>query len=106
MNASGMPSSDLIQLARHRRLYQFVPYLYGPFAKDRYADIEKLQEDDLVTVENDTDDEKTRIILADFAKADDVLAVLTDDLKEDISTILNTYGDLDHNALLKIVYDK
>lgn len=89
-----------------RRLYQFVPYHYGPFAKDLYADLEKLQEDGLVTVDNDTDEDKTRIILADSAKADDALAVLPDDLKEDISAILNTYGDLDHNALLKTVYEK
>lgn len=89
-----------------RRLYQFVPYHYGPFAKDLYADIEKLQEDGLVTVDNDTDEDKTRIILADSTKADDALAVLPDDLKEDISAILNTYGDLDHNALLKTVYEK
>lgn len=89
-----------------RRLYQFVPYHYGPFAKDLYADLEKLQEDGLVTVDNDADEDKTRIILADSAKADDALAVLPDDLKEDISVILNTYGDLDHNALLKTVYEK
>lgn len=89
-----------------RRLYQFVPYHYGPFAKDLYADLEKLQEDGLVTVDNDTDEDKTRIILADSTKADDALAVLPDDLKEDISAILNTYGDLDHNALLKTVYEK
>jgi len=89
-----------------RRLYQFVPYHYGPFAKDLYADLEKLQEDGLVTVDNDTDEDKTRIILTDSAKADDALAVLPDDLKEDISAILNTYGDLDHNALLKTVYEK
>jgi type I restriction enzyme S subunit len=89
-----------------RRLYQFVPYHYGPFAKDLYTDLEKLQEDGLVTVDNDTDEDKTRIILADSAKADDALAFLPDDLKEDISAILNTYGDLDHNALLKTVYEK
>ena len=61
-------------------LYQFVPYHYGPFAKDLYADLEKLQEDGLVTVDNDTDEDKTRIVLADSAKADDALAVLPDDL--------------------------
>ena len=89
-----------------RRLYQFVPYHYGPFAKDLYADLEKLQEDGLVTVDKDTDEDKTRIILVDSAKADDALSVLPDDLKEDILVILNTYGNLDHNALLKTVYEK
>jgi type I restriction enzyme S subunit len=89
-----------------RRFYHFVPYHYGPFAKELYADLERLQADGLVTVDNDTDEDKTRITLADAAHADAALADLPDVLKEDVASILDAYGDLDHKALLKTVYDK
>ena len=89
-----------------RRLYQFVPYHYGPFAKELYADLEQLQADGLVTVENDTEEDKTRIALVDPGKVDGALADLPEDLREDAATVIETYGDLDHNALLKTVYDK
>jgi len=89
-----------------RWLYQFVPYHYGPFAKELYADLEKLQADGLVTVENDTEEDKTRIALADPAKAEETLADLPEDLREDAATVIETYGELDHNALLKTVYEK
>lgn len=89
-----------------RRFYQFIPYHYGPFAKEVYADLERLQADGLVTVDEDAEEEKTRIALADPAKADASLADLPDDLKADVSSILDAYGDLDHNALLRAVYDK
>ncbi len=89
-----------------RRFYQFVPYHYGPFAKELYADLERLQADGLVTVVNDTEEDKTRITLADPGQADAALAELPDDLKEDVASILDFYGDLDQSALLKTVYDK
>ena len=44
--------------------------------------------------------------MADPSKAEAALAEFPDDLKEDMTAILDAYGDLDHNALLKIVYDK
>jgi len=89
-----------------RRFYQFVPYHYGPFAKELYDDLERLKADGLVTVDNDTDEDKTKITLADPAKAEAALSELPDDLKEDVASILDAYGDLDHNALLKTVYEK
>jgi len=89
-----------------RRFYQFVPYHYGPFAKELYTDLERLQADGLVTVSNDAVEDKTRITLADPARTDAALAELPDDLKEDVAAILDAYGDLDHNALLKTVYEK
>jgi len=89
-----------------RRFYQFIPYHYGPFAKELYTDLERLQADGLVTVSNDADEDKTRITLADLDRTDAALAELPDDLKEDVAAILDAYGDLDHNALLKIVYEK
>jgi len=89
-----------------RRYYQFVPYHYGPFAKEIYDDLEQLKADGLVTVDNNTDEDKTKITLADPAKAEAALSELPDDLKDDVAAILDTYGDLDHKALLKTVYEK
>ncbi|AXA36919.1 Type I restriction-modification system, specificity subunit S [Candidatus Sumerlaea chitinivorans] len=92
--------------ASRRRLYHFVPYHYGPFAKELYSDLEKLQEEGLVRVDNDAEEEKTKITLTDPARIDAALAVLPDELKQDVATIIETYGDLDHNALLNAVYEK
>ncbi|HWP38180.1 MAG TPA: hypothetical protein VNL18_11575 [Gemmatimonadales bacterium] len=89
-----------------RRLYHFVPYHYGPFTKELYTDLQALQEEGLVRVENDSEEDKTKITLVDPAKANEALDALPDDLKEDAATIIETYGALDHNALLKTVYEK
>jgi type I restriction enzyme S subunit len=92
--------------AARRRLYHFVPYHYGPFAKELYTDLKKLREEDLLTVDNDSEEEKTRIALAEPRRAEQALAELPDDLKEDVAAIIEQYGRLDHNALLKAVYEK
>lgn len=90
----------------HRRFFQFVPYHYGPFTKELYTDLERLQTDGLLTVDNGMDEDKTRISLTDPTKAEAALADLPDDLKEDVAAIIEAYGDLDHRALLKTVYEK
>jgi type I restriction enzyme S subunit len=92
--------------ATRRRLYHFVPYHYGPFAKEMYTDLDALQREGLVRVERDNEEDKARITLVDPAKAEEVLASLPEDLKEDAATIVKTYGELDHNALLETVYEK
>ena len=89
-----------------RRLYHFVPYHYGPFAKELYADLRVLQEEGLVRVDNDSEEDNTKIMLVDSTRADEALAALSDELKEDAATIIERYGDLDHNALLRAVYEK
>lgn len=89
-----------------RHLYQFVPYHYGPFAKELYADMEKLQEERLVRVESKPEEDKTKITLTDPAKVEALLADLPAELKEDAATVIATYGDLDHNTLLEVVYEK
>jgi len=89
-----------------RRLYHFVPYHYGPFSKEVYADLEALEQEGLVRVEKDPGEEKTKITLADAAKIEEQLAVLPDDIKQDVAVIIETYGDLDHATLLSTVYEK
>ena len=89
-----------------RRLYHFVPYHYGPFSKEVYADLEALEQEGLVRVEKDPEKEKTKITLADAAKIEERLAVLPDDIKQDVAVIIETYGDLDHATLLSTVYEK
>lgn len=126
----------------HRQLYRFVPYHYGPCAMELYDDLKALAADGLIAIENDAEEDKTRItltdpdrtaaLLEDEAKKDDArLAALEqaeeeadaetdpamprllkrraetlDALRTDAATILDTYGDLDHTALLKTVYEK
>lgn len=90
----------------HWRFYHFVPYHYGPLSKELYSDLDHLQAEGLVEVEKDTDEEKTHITITNPTRADALLAELPDSLKEEISAILDAYGDLDNNALLAAVYDK
>jgi len=126
----------------HRRLYRFVPYYYGPCAMELYGDLEALANDGLIIIENDAEEDKTRIKLADpdrtaalleeEAKKDDARLAAMDQpndeaeavtdpvmprllrrrteiletLRTDSATILDAYGDLDHNTLLKTVYEK
>lgn len=92
--------------ADRRRLYHFIPYHYGPFAKELYSDLETLKNEGLVRVQHDGEEGKTRITLVDSSKAEEVLASLPEDLKQDVAAIVKRYGDLDHNALLKAVYEK
>ncbi|MEW6526394.1 MAG: restriction endonuclease subunit S [Spirochaetota bacterium] len=92
--------------ASRRRFFHFVPYHYGPFAKELYADLEALQQEGLVRVDHDTEEDKTRITVIDPAKAQEALAVLPEELQQDAAQIIETYGDLDHNALLEVVYEQ
>lgn len=88
-----------------RRFYEFVPYHYGPFAKELYADLEKLQEHGLVNIDNG-DVDKTKITLAAPAKARGLTDQLPEELWEDSQTIIDGYGGRKHNEPLDRVYDK
>lgn len=92
--------------ATRRRFYHFVPYHYGPFAREVYADLEKLKEEGLIAVREDPEEEKTRISLAAPDKVEEALAGLPEDLKEDVGKIIETYGEMDHSALLDAVYER
>lgn len=103
-----MKYAFLLQLegSSHPRLYNFIPYYYGPFDKQLYTDLEYLQAEGLVVVNNHTDEDKIRISILDARKVDETLADLPDSLKDDVALIIKTYGNLEHNSLLKTVYDK
>jgi type I restriction enzyme S subunit len=92
--------------AVQRRIYHFIPYHYGPFAKDLYSDLEKLQEDGLVQMDQDAVEDKIKITLTKTERIAVVLAAIPEDLKQDVKNIIESYGDLDHNALLGVVYEK
>lgn len=101
-----MKYAFLLQMegASRRRLYSFVPYHYGPFAQEVYSDLENLQQQGLVTIEEN--DEKTRISLAAPHKAEQALQELPEDLRQDVAAIVEAYGNLDHERLLKVVYER
>lgn len=88
-------------------LYHFVPYKYGPFAREIYQDLEALAADGFVAV-TETDEERTEIVLVPSkeAIAQRVIAELPEDLRADISGVLDQYGQLSHNQLLATVYEK
>jgi len=89
-----------------RRFYHFVPYHYGPFAKEVYGDLEQLRQEGLITIDQDAEEEKTQIAVADPARVQQALGELPEDLRADIAAILDQYGELEHNRLLKTVYAK
>ena len=47
-----------------------------------------------------------RNFLSTMGIASAAVAVLPYELKQYVATIIETYGDFDHNALLKAVYEK
>lgn len=63
-----------------RRLYRFVPYHYGPWAMELYDDLKALAAEGLITVENDAEEDKTRIKLSEPARA---AALLEEESRKD-----------------------
>jgi len=94
-----------MEAASRRRLYRFVPYHYGPFARDLYTDLQALSEQGLITLDNG-DEERTRISLTESGDLQAIFSDLSEDFKDDVSTVLDTYGYLSHKELLKQVYEK
>jgi DNA-directed RNA polymerase specialized sigma24 family protein len=88
-------------------LYHFVPYKYGPFAKELYQDLEALAADGFVAV-TETDEERTKIALVREKEAtvQKAIAELPEDLRAAVLGVLNQYGDLSYNQLLATVYEK
>jgi hypothetical protein len=87
-------------------LYHFVPYKYGPFAKELYQDLEALAADGCVAV-TETDEERTKIALVREKEAtvQKAIAELSEDLRAAVLGVLNQDGDLSYNQLLATVYE-
>jgi type I restriction enzyme S subunit len=87
--------------------YHFVPYKYGPFARDLYQDLQALATEGFVAV-TETNDEKTEIALVPSKEAlvQKALAELPEDLRDDVGRVSEQYGHLNHNQLLATVYEK
>jgi type I restriction enzyme S subunit len=121
--------------SQDRWFYHFIPYHYGPFAKEVYSDLRKLQQEGLIRVKgigwntrgasaadvlmvaeeqapyetgfsHQYESARVEIGLDDVDNAERHLVNFPDDLKKDIVAIINAYGNLDHNTLLKTVYEK
>ncbi|VVM07726.1 hypothetical protein [Methylacidimicrobium tartarophylax] len=67
--------------AAGRLIYYFIAYHYGPFAKEPYDDLQAQQGKGLVRMESDPEEDKTKIILFDPAKAQEALSEIPEDLK-------------------------
>jgi type I restriction enzyme, S subunit len=88
-------------------LYHFVPYKYGPFARELYQDLEALAADGFITV-TETDEERTEIAIVPSKETmvQRSVAELPEDLQADIAAVVEQYGDLAHHDLLATVYQK
>jgi Type I restriction modification DNA specificity domain len=87
-------------------LYHFVPYKYGPFARELYQDLATLAAEGFIAV-TETDEERTEIALVPSTEAtvQEVIGKLPEDLRADITRVLERYGSLSYNQLLTTVYE-
>jgi type I restriction enzyme S subunit len=95
----------------NQRLYQFVPYHYGPFAQELYDDLAALEAEGWLTVARPegelTTHERIDITLnpARAAELPAALADLSDAERAALAAVIERYGDLSHNDLLAAVYE-
>lgn len=55
-------------------------------------------------MDQDVTEDKIKIMLTE--RVSDALTTIPEDLKQDVKPTIESYGDLDHNALLGVVYEK
>lgn len=94
---------------RTKGLYHFIPYKYGPFARQVYDDLNVLKERGLITVSaaaTDPEKERTEISLrSDHGKEmEQLVQNLPEDVREDAEGIIDLYGELGLKELLDYVY--
>jgi len=98
----------LLQMeGRAKEFYRYVPYKYGPFARELYADLEDLKGRGLITV-TATDDkgERTEIALQieQGKEIAQMVQKLPKDVWKDAEGIVDLYGELSLKELLDFVY--
>lgn len=91
--------------------YDFVPYKYGPFAKELYDDLEALAASGLVRAEHPpkgkgTLREKTEIYLVQNQTdtIHDLVDSLSPKVRLAVDAVIGEYGNLSQNRLLDMVY--
>lgn len=113
-----------------QQLYNFVPYKFGPFAKEVYLDLNTLQDEGLLSVKKEgrtasredvfrvaeeiatyttARDEYYIEISIPYGKekeVDTAIKELDEQVLNDIDSIINKYGHMDYDALLDVVYEK
>lgn len=94
-----------------RKLYRFISYKYGPFAREVYDDLEALKERGLISismVESGAERERTEIAFHDIQQEDleKLLQHLPAETRDSIKRIVDSYGGLSLNGLLDYVYEK
>jgi type I restriction enzyme S subunit len=94
-----------MEATARRRLYHFIPYHYGPFAKELYSDLESLRQQGFITIDNG-DDVRTRITITSSGELEAIFSDLPEDIQEDVAAIVEAYGGLSHSDLLQEVYEK
>lgn len=93
--------------------YNFVPYHFGPFAKELYADLAQLEAEGWVTVQRASDDdpetpERIEITLVPDRtdEVESVVSELSEEELMDLAAIIERYGNLSPTELLDTVYDQ
>lgn len=124
-----MKYAFLFQMERRLRqpIYNFVPYKFGPFAKEVYSDLNTLQDEGLLSVKKEVRIASRKDVAEELAtyrpardeyyieisipygkdkEVDTAIKELDEQILGDIDSIINKYGHLDHDALLDVVYER
>ena len=105
-----MKSAFLLQHEAGLNLgYDFRPYKYGPFSKEVYEDLEKLEKNLLVErVKPKKDMEMIEIRLTEEFKdwIEKIINSLPENVKDTVKAYAEKYGKMDLNELLDYVYAK
>lgn len=95
------------------QFYDFVPYHFGPFAKDIYGDLEQLEAEGWLTIRRASEDdptapEKVEISLSPerAGLVNEAIAELNAQERVDLVAAVEAYGGLSHKDLLVMVYEK
>lgn len=103
---------DMFLLQEEKRIelgYGFVPYKYGPFSKEVYEDIERLEDELLITRTKSRRSVERQEITIDDESGDDVKAIITtipEETRVIIKSLVEEYGSMRFEQLLDYVYNK